>query len=63
MRRAKITGLRRNMAVAIGNGGDDDAVTALGRVRDDQPSAADPMVREHVAWAVVKRRGEPNGVG
>ena len=45
------------LAVAIGNGGDDDAVEALTRVRDDQPSADDPVVRDAVAWAVAKRRG------
>lgn len=63
MRRAKVTGLRRNIAVAIGNGGDDDAVAALEHGRDDQPSASDPVVREHVAWAVTKRRGDGHSVG
>jgi epoxyqueuosine reductase QueG len=29
MRRAKVEGLRRNVAVAIGNSGDADAVAAL----------------------------------
>ena len=57
LRRTKVIGLRRNLAVAIGNGGDDDAVEALTRVRDDQPSADDPVVRDAVAWAVAKRRG------
>ena len=51
MTRAKLTGLRRNLAVAIGNAGDADARAALAERRDDQPSAADPMVAEHVAWA------------
>jgi epoxyqueuosine reductase len=52
MTRAKLTGLRRNLAVAIGNSGDPQAVAELRRERDDQPSAADPMVREHVDWAL-----------
>ena len=51
MTRAKLTGLRRNIAVAIGNAGDPQALTALQEKRDDQPSAADPMVAEHIAWA------------
>ena len=51
MRRAKITGLRRNIAVAIGNSGDSDALAALRQRRDDQPSASDPIVAEHVEWA------------
>jgi len=47
MTRAKLTGLRRNLAVAIGNSGDEEAIAELQRDRDDQPSAADPMVRAH----------------
>jgi epoxyqueuosine reductase len=52
MTRAKLTGLRRNLAVAIGNSGDQEAVAELRRERDDQPSAADPMVRAHIDWAL-----------
>jgi epoxyqueuosine reductase len=51
MTRAKLTGLRRNLAVAIGNSGDAEARAALEERRDDQPSAADPMVAGHVDWA------------
>jgi epoxyqueuosine reductase len=51
MTRAKLTGLRRNLAIAIGNSGDQDAVEELRRDREDQPSAADPMVRAHIDWA------------
>lgn len=51
MTRAKLTGLRRNLAVGIGNSGDPDAVEEMCRERDDQPSAADPMVRAHIDWA------------
>jgi len=51
IKRAKMTGLRRNLAVAIGNSGDAEALTALQRRRDDQPSADEPMVKEHIEWA------------
>jgi epoxyqueuosine reductase len=54
MTRAKLTGLRRNIAVAIGNGGDPEALAVLQEKRDDQPSAADPMVAEHIAWARLR---------
>ena len=62
LRRTKVAGLRRNLAVAIGNGGDETALTALTVVRDDQPSAADPVVRDHIDWAARKRRGSDNRV-
>ena len=51
MTRAKLTGLRRNIAVAIGNSGNPDAVTALDERSDDRPSADEPMVRNHIQWA------------
>ena len=54
MRRAKLTGLRRNIAVAIGNSGDTEALAALEEHRNDQPSTADPMVNEHIAWARLR---------
>ena len=59
MTRAKVTGLRRNLAVAIGNSGDHEAVAELRRDRDDQPSTADPMVRAHIDWAL--RADGPEG--
>jgi epoxyqueuosine reductase len=62
MTRAKLTGLRRNLAVAIGNSGDVEARAALGQRRDDQPSAADPMVAEHVEWALAREDRPPFGV-
>ena len=57
MKRAKLTGLRRNLAVAIGNSGDPGAVAGLCVPRDDQPSAADPMVAEHIEWALTSNHG------
>ncbi len=52
MTHAKITGLRRNLAVAIGNSGDASALRALAEDSDERPSARDPMVREHIDWAL-----------
>ena len=52
MTRAKLTGLRRNLAVAIGNSGDAAAIEALRECSDDRPSADDPLVQEHIAWAI-----------
>jgi epoxyqueuosine reductase len=52
MTRAKVAGLRRNVAVAIGNSGDAAALAALQESNPDRPSADEGMVREHIAWAV-----------
>jgi epoxyqueuosine reductase len=54
MTRAKLAGLRRNLAVAIGNSGDPGGLAALQEARADRPSADDPMVREHIEWALSK---------
>jgi len=55
MKRAGIRRLRRNLAVSIGNSGDQGAAAALESCAED--TAADPLVREHVAWALEKLRG------
>ena len=55
MTRAKLPGLRRNLAVTIGNAGDPAARAALAEEREDQSSTADPMVREHIDWALRQR--------
>ena len=55
MKRAGVRRLRRNLAVAIGNSGHADAADAL--VAQQEPTCADPLVAEHVAWAVEKLRG------
>jgi epoxyqueuosine reductase len=52
MTRARLTGLRRNLAVAVGNSGDPGALAALAERSPDRPSAEDEMVQEHVAWAL-----------
>ena len=54
MTRAKLAGLRRNLAVAIGNSGDADAIAALAEPHDDRPSIDEPMVQAHIAWAVSR---------
>ena len=48
MSRAGVRGLRRNVAVALGNSGSEEARTALA---DETEASADPIVAEHVAWA------------
>ena len=60
MTRAKLTGLRRNLAVAVGNSSDSDARVALAERGSDRPSADDGMVQEHVAWA-IGQKGERHG--
>lgn len=56
--RAGVAGLRRNIAVALGNAGTRDARDALAEPLDPvaSPSASDPNVAEHVAWARGRRR-------
>jgi epoxyqueuosine reductase len=46
--RAKRRGLLRNVAVALGNWGDERAVPPLRRALDDP----EPLVREHASWAL-----------
>ncbi|MGH9312234.1 MAG: tRNA epoxyqueuosine(34) reductase QueG [Vicinamibacterales bacterium] len=51
MSRAGVRGLRRNLAVAIGNSGDAEAAAAL-----EEVEVNDPMVLEHVKWARAQVR-------
>jgi epoxyqueuosine reductase len=53
--RARRAGFLRNVCVALGNRGSAGALPALARVAGD----ADPLVREHAAWAVdaIERAG------
>jgi epoxyqueuosine reductase len=48
--RPGLVGLRRNLAVALGNAGGPAARAALD-APIDAPSLADPLVAEHVGWA------------
>ncbi|HVO81441.1 MAG TPA: tRNA epoxyqueuosine(34) reductase QueG [Terriglobales bacterium] len=50
VRRAKLSGLRRNAVVAMGNSGDGRFLEPLGRLSQDE----DPLVAEHARWAVKK---------
>jgi epoxyqueuosine reductase len=53
MTRARTAGLRRNLAVALGNSADPEVRAALEALGDvaEEASVNDPMVREHVEWA------------
>lgn len=55
MSRAGVKRLRRNVAVCAGATGDPDALAALQEV--DEPTCAEPLVQEHVAWALERQRG------
>jgi epoxyqueuosine reductase len=55
MKRAGVRRLRRNLAVALGNSGDPDAIAAL--EARHAPTCDDPLVDEHVRWAVETLRG------
>ena len=50
----KREGLARNACVALGNSGDEGAVSALEGALMDRS----PLVREHAAWALGKLGGE-----
>ena len=51
MTRAGVKGLRRNLAVALGNSGDRCALEALEETSAVTGTKSDPLVLEHVAWA------------
>jgi epoxyqueuosine reductase len=55
MKRAGVRRLRRNLAVAIGNSADPAAAAAL--AESAEPTTGDPLVAEHVRWAVEKLGG------
>jgi epoxyqueuosine reductase len=50
MKRAKLRGLKRNAAVALGNIGTADDVPVLTKASHDP----EPLVREHAAWALAR---------
>jgi epoxyqueuosine reductase len=65
--RPRLTGLRRNVAVAIGNSANRDAAGVLASepsadMTAGAPSRYDPLVREHARWAVERLRGTGSGL-
>jgi epoxyqueuosine reductase len=50
IRRAKLTGLRRNAVIAMGNSGNKKFMPTLRKLSGD----ADPIVAEHARWAAAK---------
>jgi epoxyqueuosine reductase len=48
VRRAKLSGLRRNAVIAMGNSGDKKFVPTLKKLCEDP----DPVVADHARWAV-----------
>ncbi len=55
VKRAKRRGYLRNVAVALGNLGDEAAIPALAAVLDQEP---EPLVRGHAAWALGASGGQ-----
>jgi len=53
VKRTKRRGLLRNVAIALGNWGSDEAIPALVRVMTDEP---EPLIRAHAAWALGQLR-------
>ena len=60
MTRAGVRGLRRNLAVALGNSGDSHAAEVLSEDRSEG-TISDPIVAEHVEWAKRKLTGNQTG--
>ena len=54
VKRAKYAGLRRNVALAMGNSGNREFVPDLQKMAEDP----DPVVSSHAAWALKKIGGE-----
>ena len=59
MTRTGVRGLRRNLAVALGNSGNSRAAEVLSEDRSDE-TVSDPIVAEHVEWAKRKLTGNGN---
>jgi epoxyqueuosine reductase len=53
MVRTKRRGLLRNVCVALGNTGDESALTALERATTDP----EPLIAEHARWAMGRIKG------
>jgi len=55
LKRAKRRGYLRNLAVAIGNNGSADDLPLLEQAA--HATREEPLVREHVEWAIQKLKG------
>ena len=53
VKRAKYSGLRRNVAIAMGNSGDHNFIPDLEKLAQD----SDPVVARHAQWAIERLRG------
>tara|TARA_B100000809_G_C15034824_1_gene493379 strand:- start:736 stop:1179 length:444 start_codon:yes stop_codon:yes gene_type:complete len=53
LKRAKLTGLKRNLCVVLGNLGDENSVPVLNRALNDDKA----IVRSHAAWALGRIGG------
>ncbi len=58
VKRAKLSGMRRNAVIAMGNSGDGEFAPALKKLSEDP----DPVVAEHARWAATKlaAKSRPN---
>ncbi len=54
IRRAKLSGLRRNAVIAMGNSGDKKFLPKLEKLSED----SDPVVAEHARWALAELKSE-----
>ncbi len=54
LRRRGVAGLRRNVAVALGNSRSPQAGPVLASLRADAPTAAEPVVQAHRDWAIAR---------
>jgi epoxyqueuosine reductase len=52
LKRAKFTGLKRNVAIAMGNSGNKDFIPLLEIMASDP----DPVIAEHAQWSLNKLR-------
>ena len=53
IKRIKRRGLLRNVAIALGNSGNQQAIPVLIKVLDDE----EPLIRAHVVWALGELSG------
>ena len=57
IKRAKLSGLRRNAVIAMGNSGENKFAPTLAKLTEDK----DPVVAEHAKWALQRIDSSPAG--